>query len=145
NGSSFGPTHRIYKVMDGMYNDWQRHPDMKDKAIQWIPQTSSSPWKGGSFERLVGEVKGCLYKMTFHKKVKVNNLRTMLYKVANLLNNRPLFASDNEIITPNHLIVGHKILHFPPINAKASDTNNDIVKKYISHEKRLNGIWSKLL
>ena len=58
-----------------------------------------------------------------------------------MVNNRPLFTIDGEVITPNHLICGDKLDDFPPIGNGVT-TSNNIVHRYLAHQRRLNGLWT---
>ena len=72
--------------------------------------TAKAPWQGGFYERLVGVTKTVLYKTMGKAKLRFRELETMLIQVEGGLNNRPLTYqgddSEEEVITPNHLIYG---------------------------------------
>jgi len=79
--------------------------------IEWHFIPAFSPWYGGVYERMVG-----LFKLSVHKTltaygsnlVDYVTLHTVLYRAANIVNNRPLtFVPSDELykpLTPNHFL-----------------------------------------
>jgi hypothetical protein len=68
-----------------------------------------APHFGGSWERMVGLIKRCLYKMLQEKFPKEDVLRCALIEAENMVNSRPLnyvttLDDSPEAITPNHLL-----------------------------------------
>ncbi len=76
--------------------------------IQWsfIPQYA--PWYGGAYELLIGFVKRSLRKSYSNRCLPLVELQTVLHKVADIVNSRPLtYFSTEEVVeplTPNHFL-----------------------------------------
>src|SRR5699024_7166741 len=83
--------------------------------IKWHFQTPLSPWKGGMFEILIRTVKNCLKSMTFAGKYTFEHLRTIIYEIAQVLNSRPLFTTNGQVITPAHFMSGKPLTALPPV------------------------------
>ena len=92
----------------------QRKHLQKSRFIRWLFNIEAAPWQGGLFERLIQSTKRILRKSLRKEILTYNELLTLLKRIENILNNRPLtYMYDNEIgqhpLTPNHLIYGRKI------------------------------------
>lgn len=86
----------------------------KSRFIRWSYNIEVAPWQGGLFERLIQSTKRILRKSLRKEIMTYNELLTLLKRIENILNNRPLtYVYDDEIgqppLTPNHLIYGRKI------------------------------------
>jgi len=81
---------------------------LSSNRIEWHFIPAFSPWYGGSYERMNGIVKSCLCKALGTKLVDFVTLQTALYRVANIVNNRPLtYVPADELykpLTPNHFL-----------------------------------------
>ena len=76
---------------------------------RFIPE--AAPWWGGFWERMVGVTKKCL-KVTLHQcHLSFDELAVVLYELAFHINLRPLTSSDDEILTPAHLLFGVTSIH----------------------------------
>ena len=81
------------------------------RTVTWRFIPEAAPWWGGFWERLVGMTKKCL-KITLHQcHLSFDELATTLYEVAFHLNIRPLTSSDDELLTPAHLLFGVSSIH----------------------------------
>ena len=86
----------------------------KSRFIRWSYNIEAAPWQGGLFERLIQSTKRILKKSLRKEILTYNELLTLLKRIENILNNRPLtYVYDSEVgqppLTPNHLIYGRKI------------------------------------
>ena len=71
-----------------------------------------SPWWGGFYERLVRVVLNAVRKVLRREMISYDELFTILVKVENMINSRPLtcLSDENiEVITPYHLLHGRNI------------------------------------
>ena len=76
------------------------------RTVTWRFIPEAAPWWGGFWERMVGITKKCL-KITLHQcHLSFDELAVTLYELAFHLNLRPLTVSDNEPLTPAHLLFG---------------------------------------
>jgi len=81
--------------------------------IKWSFNVPAAPWWGGMFERLVRMSKRCLKKVLGKNSLNYEEFSTLLIKVENVINNRPLtfcYDTPSEFpITPNHLLYGRTL------------------------------------
>ena len=80
----------------------------KSHFIRWSFNIEAAPWQGGLFERLIQSMKRILRKVLRKEVLTYDELFTVLKRIENILNNRPLtYVYDSEIglppLTPNHL------------------------------------------
>ena len=84
-----------------------------NKHIQWKFNLERSPWWGGNFERMVGQVKRYLRKLLGNARLALEELYTVLTEVENTPNSRPLTYDYDEpgveMLTPSHLIFGRRL------------------------------------
>ena len=78
------------------------------QEIKWQFNLSRAPWWGGQFERMVGLVKNCLYKVIGNGCLTWEELADVLLDIEITLTNRPLsYIEDdleNPVLTPNSLM-----------------------------------------
>ena len=79
-------------------------------GVEWLFNTESSPWWGGTFEQFLKSTKFCLHKMIRRAHFSYDELRTALAEIEAVINSRPLTyvsADDTEeLLTISHLLVG---------------------------------------
>ena len=136
NGSSFTFIQPMLgikvKIRDHKLNNY-----VSSNQIQWhfIPQYA--PWYGGAYERLVGLVKRSLKKSYGLHLLEYEELRTVIYRVMDIVNGRPLnYMFSDEILqalTPNHFLkLGPTNINLdifpvekPPVSATGADLLRD--------------------
>ena len=69
-------------------------------GIDWKFNLSCAPWWGGQFERLIGLVKGFLYKSIGNGLLLWNKLQEVPLDVEVAINNRPLDYVEDDIELP---------------------------------------------
>lgn len=78
------------------------------KRIHWSFLPTLTPWYGGVYECLIGSVKISIRKSVGSKLISFLTLQTVLCKVENLINSRPLtyVSSEDTLLplTPNHFL-----------------------------------------
>ncbi|XP_066929853.1 uncharacterized protein [Clytia hemisphaerica] len=112
----------------------------KSRFIRWKFNIEAAPWSGGVFERLVQSTKRVLRKSLRKEILTCDELSTLLKRIENILNNRPLtHIYDSEItqpLTPNHLIYGRKI-ETSVKNTDENENDNEIncgaIKRALSY------------
>ena len=81
------------------------------RSVTWRFIPEAAPWWGGFWERMVGVTKKCL-KITLHQcHLSFDELAVVLYELAFHINLRPLTLSDEEPLTPAHLLFGVTSIH----------------------------------
>ena len=83
----------------------------KFTKIRWFFNPPAAPHMGGAWERMVRSVKTVLYAMCPTQNFTEETLRSALLEVEFIVNSRPLTfvsldSSDDEALTPNHLLLG---------------------------------------
>jgi hypothetical protein len=94
--------------------NWERSIQLDDlisttKAkVHWYFIPPRGPHHGSGYERMVGVAKRALESLCHYSYLTVDEFWTMAYKVANLVNSRPLSRlSLSGGITPNHFLFGN--------------------------------------
>ena len=94
---------------------------MKQREIDWKFQPPSASNFGGVFEREIRTVRKVLTALLNEQVIKLNDehLNTLLCEVESILNCRPLTELSDDVnsfeaLTPNHLILLHAGVTFPP-------------------------------
>ena len=89
-------------------NDERLHDWLAKYEIKRQFNTSSAPWWGRQFERIVGLVKQALYKAGGSTSLTWNMLEDLLLDVEAALNNRPLSYVEDDpqlpVLTTNSLM-----------------------------------------
>ena len=95
--------------------------------IEWKFSTPDSPWKNGCVEALIKSVKKGTSAAIGDQVLSYSELSTVMYEVANLLNERPIGkiptdVDDGAYLAPNDLILGRATSRIPsgPFDVQAS-------------------------
>ncbi len=79
-----------------------------NNRIEWYFIPQYAPWYGAAYKRLIGMVKRCFTKAVGKCILPYEELRTVLYRIADIVNGRPLtyVPSDDTVqpLTPNHFL-----------------------------------------
>ena len=79
--------------------------ELTKKSISWHFITPYAPWKGATYERLVGLLKRGLERISIGDVFTEHEFRQNIYEVERVINNRPLTTvGDNQVITPSHIL-----------------------------------------
>lgn len=101
-------------------------------GITWQFNPPAAPWWGGFFERMVQIVKRCLRKVLYGARVSYDEMCTVLAEVECIVNDRPLTYTysdlNEEVITPNHLMYGRRLLN-------EVDTNISLTTDFNTRQK----------
>jgi len=112
--SRFGEPYSVYsdnasvfvktdKVIKKLYKDLKILQDQ----LKWRFSFPGDPQSNGITEVMIGMVKKKLNGLAFPRMYTALELDTYLAEVEMVINNRPLFIHNHEVITPNHGIYGH--------------------------------------
>ena len=140
------------KLLKKLKEDQAFQGYLGNKRIQWKFNLERSPWWGGHFERLVGQVKRCLRKVLGNARLSFDELFTVLTEVENTLNSRPLTYDYDEpgveMLTPSHLIFGRRLsalaegIHQRVDNNEFDDISN-LHKRFLYLTRKLSHFWSR--
>ena len=105
------------------------------------------------FERLIGSMKRCLWKVIGQARLSYGELLTAVVEVESTINSRPLTytsADDTEEpLTPTHLLVGRRLLNLPDyLQCSSEEDANDIEPSVLDRRTRhlnltLNRFWGR--
>ena len=114
--------------------------------LVWVFNPPESPWFGGFYERLVGTVKRGLFGFKPQRQYYVDELQTLLALIEAIVNSRPLMShsATEPAITPSHLVLGHGLLHLPPLPAGPPcnvSKADEVLINYGGLLKKLNRFW----
>ena len=104
-------------------------PSLKEslsrQGVEWQFIPKRAPWYGGFWERLIGLTKKAIKKTLGRALSTLTELQTLAVEVEAILNDRPHVSdvSDEEPLTPSHLLYGRRITHlpYPEIENEVSD------------------------
>ncbi|KAL7077016.1 hypothetical protein ACQ4LE_003763 [Meloidogyne hapla] len=89
------------KIWLKIFNDKQIQKFARNKEIEWKFNTPLSPWRGGSFERLIQSIKFHLKRVVRKNTCTLEELMTLLVEIERIINERPLtYISSAEIVEP---------------------------------------------
>lgn len=115
---------------------------------KWCFNPPHSPHMSGAWERMVGLVKTCLYDILPTRHPTEDMLRSLLLEVCNIVNSRPLTYvplehDDDDILTPNHFIMGTSNGLKPMIDI---ESDGPILRSKWMENQRLTEIfWTKFI
>ena len=77
-------------------------------GIKWRFNLAKTAWWGGIYDRLISSTKRSLIKSIGKKRLRYEELLTVLAEIESVLNNRPLtYLDQNDVeepLTPSHLL-----------------------------------------
>jgi hypothetical protein len=96
--------------------------------VEWKLLPAHSPWMGGSYERLIREVKRSIAPVLNNRKLNAATLNIALNDAAHRINNRPLThnsvsSDEEEILTPHLLAKGRSGWPYLPGLQSTSNSN----------------------
>ena len=121
-----------------------------NRYIKWKFNVESAQWWGGMWERLVASVKKSIKIVVGIRRITFIELQTLVLEIELVLNNRPIgvdYDDDQEdVLTPNHLIFGKKLLPQNDIQQDRNDcsaNNNDMNKRKRMLSTILDHFWER--
>ena len=135
------------KWLKKLYRDPTVQHFLQENSIRWRFNLSLAPWWGGFFERLVGLVKRTLRKVLGNARLRFEELETILIETEGMLNNRPLTylyeEATEDVLTPNHLIFGHRLGTLPDAEVDSADEDTDEGKRMKYIRTRQQHLWNR--
>ena len=146
NGSNF----RASEVFLRQYFELSEVQQFFEKRrCEWKFIPPRSPWQGRFYERMIGVVKKCLRKVLHHKRVTIDELRTLLVEIEARVNNLPLTymsetVNEPEPLTPNHLLQGSLIEPIPTCVRMDQIKDPDYLRKSENNLKEVRTRFSQI-
>eukprot|EP00794_Sanderia_malayensis_P015559 gene15559-biopygen13271 len=141
------------KVLRKVVSDGRVENFLRARRITWRFNLERTPWWGGFFERMVGNVKRSLKKVLGNARVSADEMNTVLAEVEGILNSRPLTYYNEElegqVLTPSHLLVGRRVS--PLSDSVSQDIELDeeevedcnLSKRFLYLTKKLRHFWNR--
>ena len=133
------------KCIQQVMKDERIHGFLTQQGIEWKFNLSRAPWWGGQFERLIGLVKGSLYKSVGNGLLSWKELQEVLLDVEVALNNRPLDYVEDDIKLP--ILTPSSLLHMQPNTLPELEPNRiqdyDLRKQAKYLGKCKDAVWSR--
>ncbi len=89
-------------------SDYHVRRYIDNNRVEWYFIPQYAPWYGAAYERLIGIVKRSFYTAVSKRILPYEEMRTVLFRVMDIVNDRPLtYVPSEEIIrplTPNHFL-----------------------------------------
>lgn len=134
-GPQFVSADKGIREMFGQLDLSNIHRFGRDKGMEWVfTKSSDAPWQNDISEALIRSVKRALNVSIGESKLSFAGLQTVLFEVANLLNERPIGlkpGSDvnaGSYLCPNELLLGRASNNHAPVGAwLESDTSKRMV------------------
>merc|ERR1712030_195280 len=101
-------------------------------SVNWIILPPEAPWKNGSVEALIKQLKSSL-KMLPSQNLTLLEFKTVIDEITCAINNRPLSLMSDSLqpLTPNLLILGRNFSLHSPLDPKFGDTNATALCQYL--------------
>ena len=117
NGTNFVGADREFKEYVAAWNKERIEEHLVQQGIRWKFNPPAAPHFGGVWERLVRSCQKAMYAVLGNRPITEDVLSTTKCLVEQKLNARPLTpvssdVNDLESITPNHFLLGNKIVFF---------------------------------
>ncbi len=129
--------------------DHQVQKFTENNRIEWYFIPQYAPWYGGAYERLIGIVKRCLKKSYGNCLLTYEQLRTVLYRIMDIVNDRPLtYIPSDELVKP---LTPNQFLRLGPANVNTSfeinpkpprtATGTEVITMWRQVERIMNNYW----
>lgn len=146
NGTNLrGADAELTKAVEALDNNViQRSASSKNIKWNFIPPVS--PHFGGCWERMVRSVKSSLAVTLTMKKPTDEMLHTLLVEIEHVINSRPLTDvplnhTDEDVITPNHLLIGRSSNVAPM--GKFDDSDLILRKQWRASQRLADVFWKQ--
>uniref|UniRef100_A0A183BU61 Integrase catalytic domain-containing protein n=1 Tax=Globodera pallida TaxID=36090 RepID=A0A183BU61_GLOPA len=129
---------------------------LAQQGVNWTFNTAHAPWKGGTWERLIGITKNALRRSIGRNILTRDEFGTLICEIEAIVNHRPItFESDDDpsytALRPIHFLIpyGQVDTNFPLLEGDINDpdyiptpTNRDQLTRMLSNANpRLNKFW----
>ena len=116
-----------------------------DKGLSWKFSPAESPWWNGCCESLVRSIKKAINEIMKEQRLSYNELLTIFFESANLVNERPIGTkpSENQDFTylcPNDLLLGRSTSRVP---SGLFNESKSLIKRFIFIQSLIDSFWKK--
>ena len=116
-------------------------------SFEWQFSPGDAPWQNGCAESMVKAVKKAITAVIGQQVLTNAELITVMFEIANLLNERPIGKRSNDIddgtyLCPNDLLLGRATTRVP---SGPFDSNVTPRKRFRFLQNLVNGFWTKMM
>ena len=130
-----------------LWMDWNKLKGFGiTEGFEWIFTSADAPWQNGVTEALIRSVKRAINASIGDSTLTFSELQTVLYEVANLLNERPIgrhpaSPDDGAYLCPNDLLLGRATARIPSgMNFDERASNR---KRFSFVQTMISSFWKK--
>ena len=114
-------------------------------GFEWNFTSADSPWQNGCSEALIKSVKKAMENILGSQVVSFSELLTIMYEIANLMNERPigkksLDVEDGTYLCPNDMLLGRATSKIP---SGTYDFSSSLVKRHKFVQSIIDAFWIK--
>ena len=126
--------------------DWEKIESFGyEKGLSWKFSPGDSPWWNGCCESLVRSVKKAINEIMSEQRVSYNELLTIFFESANLVNERPIGMKpskyqDFTYLCPNDLLLGRSTSRVP---SGPFSENKPLIKRFLFIQSLIHSFWKK--
>ena len=119
NGTNFVGANRVLRDSLQAFNQDRIHSHCSQQSIKWNFNPPTASHFGGAWERIIRSIRRILGGLLGNQTLNDENCLTLMAEVESILNSRPLVPisftdSEQEPLTPNHLLLLHESPNLPP-------------------------------
>ncbi len=119
NGTNFHGAHNVFVQEFANLDHDKIREEFVTSETSWSFNPPKAAHMGGIWERMVGIVKNCLDEVLTVRYPTDEMLKSLFIEVENMVNSRPLTyvsleSPDDEVLTPNHFLLGSSSGQKPP-------------------------------
>ena len=130
------------KILAYIASQAKMKQELTNLAIDWKWTPAKASWQGGIYERIISIIKLELAKMLGNGLFTLQDFRNHLVSVESLVNNRPLCRTSNEeIITPNHILNGSGAVQGIGLSDPLSE---QVIEDILKARKQLPTVYGQL-
>lgn len=148
NGSNFVGAQKELKLAIQEWNQQEINRDYLQREISWTFNPTCARHFGGHSERHINTIRKVLNSIFNEQNLRLcdKTLLTVMCEVEAIINNRPLTelcsnVSDNEPLTPNHVLLMNSQVTFPP--GLSSKEDSYLRRRWIPTQYLANLFWTR--
>ena len=127
-------------------NDWEKIINAStSNGLEWSFSPGDGPWYNGCCESLIRSIKKSIFHAIHNEVLTFSEIQTVLYEVANIINERPIGSTpstihDGSYLCPNDILLGRSSNKTP--SGDFSTTTNSRRRIYFV-QRLIDSFWKK--
>jgi hypothetical protein len=144
-GSQLAPANKELKSIIKDVDQERLREFGAEYGLEWRFAAADAPWQNGCSEALVKSVKSTIKGAIGDQVLMFFELQTVCFEAANLVNERPIgihptSPSDDEYLSPNHLLLGRASERIP--SGPFKETKNERLR-FEFVQRLVNAFWKR--